>query len=230
MFARILGRNKAHESIEYIRSLQENSKEAIKYVIKKLKKVKEDSFMDVSFDSEKSNSATKIDIIESSFGTIENAGEYLTESIMPSIITADEYSALEGTDYEVVKVYVKDIKQTKHERYTGPIGGIFSDLARVNFLAKKLKENPYYYSVDLKDYDKQKNNPDPIKLYYKKDENDEDVATIIEGNNRINYMKVLYTREMRNAKTQQEKDYVNEKNSFYAHVKYVPNLEKGKNK
>lgn len=226
----VFGRRNEMNNVKFLRLLKENSKEAIAVIKNKFKELEKKAFMDTSFDSGLSNSEAKLSSIEEAFGSLPVAASNLTEIIQYTDITDDEMSGLDNLDFNVEKVALKDITRTKHGLYTGPIGVILCELARFKNLISNLKTNPGYYSEDLKDYEKQKAANDPIRIYFKEDENGVEKGTIEGGNNRIVYMKLLYARDMQYAKTDSEKAAVDEKYTFYAHTKRVSDLEKGKSR
>lgn len=171
------------------------------------------------------------DYLETRFGSIENAAKCLSEEIGKTPITNDEINRLDDEiDYKVTKICIDDIKYTMHGKYQGHLGVSFTRVERLANMIKLEKQNPEYYSKQLKDPKFVENDPDPIQVYLKEDEEGHNYGTIIEGNNRIIKMKVDMAREMSSATTKEEKAKIRDKYSIYVQSKDVKDLDIAKRK
>lgn len=123
------------------------------------------------------------------------------------------------------KFCMRDIVGTKHPDYEN-MNFFESFLAtkRGDIMVNAYNNNPGYYEKTLKQPDQSYEtcrHDTPIELY-KVDEK----YYVIGGNNRINIMMMLYLADLSKAKTEDEKQEVYKKHTYYAVVKSVPKNKK----
>lgn len=214
--------------------MSKNDKELLKLkaqkeTLKGMKKEFKDYELHAAWDL--GNVAVSKEYLENRFGSIENAAKCLSERIEPSPITDEERERLnDELDYKVSKICVDDIKYTMHGRYQDHLGVSITRVERLSNMIKLEKQNPEYYSKQLKDPKFVENDNDPIQIYLKENDEGQELGTIIEGNNRIIKMKVDMAREMSVADTLEEKEKIREKYSIYVQSKNVKDLDISKRK
>lgn len=176
------------------------------------------------------NVAVSKDYLETRFGSIENAAKCLYQPIEKTPITMEENEALDDIDYKVKKVCIDDIKYTNHGKYATNLGVSFTRIQRLAQILKLERENPEYYTKQLKDPNFVENDANPIEIYFKEDENGNNFGTIVEGNNRIIKMKVDMARELSYTTDPKERDRIKEKYSIYVMSKDVKDIDNQKRK
>ncbi len=120
------------------------------------------------------------------------------------------------------KFSMKDIVGTKHPDYENmSFFDSFLKTKRGDQILDFYARNPRYYQETLKQpdqsYEKCKHDT-PIELYKIDDEN----YYVVGGNNRINLMMMLYLSDLSKAKTEEEKEKVYKKHTYYAVIKSLP--------
>lgn len=113
---------------------------------------------------------------------------------------------------------VKNIIGTNHARYAGKSWlEAFLDLDRGDEIIELYFENPEYYTNDLKKYE----TGSTIGGVVIKDNKGYIFSAAGGGNNRMITMKILYLA-MIEGKSNEEINYINEKFTFYANVRNLP--------
>lgn len=124
------------------------------------------------------------------------------------------------------KFCMKDIVGTKHPDYENmSFFDSFLKTKRGDIMLDSYFNNPSYYEKTLKQPDqshKMCGHDMPIELYKIDDEN----YYVAGGNNRINLMMMLYLSDLAKAKTEEEKEMVYKKHTYYAVIKSLPKNKK----
>jgi len=163
--------------------------------------------------------------LERRFGTIENASYHLSDRLEESPITSEERDLLDDVDYHVEPVCIDDIKYTFHGKYVGHLGVSFTKAERMYSIIQLEKQNPDYYKK-LKDYDFVEQDNDPIKIFFKEDEDGNTYGTIFEGNNRLLKMKCDMASELAHTTNKEEIEKIKKKYTIFVHAKDVRDIQK----
>lgn len=117
---------------------------------------------------------------------------------------------------------MKDIVGTKHPDYEDkPFLEVFIKTARGDENIIKCNNNPSYYEITLKQPDqsfKTALHDTPIEL----NRDSEGKCYIIGGNNRLSILMIKYLTELSKCKTDEEKEVLNSKYTFYAEIRSLP--------
>ena len=142
-----------------------------------------------------------------------------------SIFTREERKFVESNDYTasfIMPFCMKDICGTNHPSYENmTFIESFSKLKRGDENIRQFYYNPSYYSEKLRQQNQSSINTGhdtPLELYRLSDGR----CVVSGGNNRINIMMMLYLSELSKAKTEEEKEQINEKYTFYAEIRSLP--------
>ena len=138
-------------------------------------------------------------------------------------LTSEEkefFTSKEYTNAFMLPFMLKDIVGTEHPSYENmTFLQAFFKSNRGDDIINKFLNNPGYYSETLKSSD-QSQAPHDTPLELKRDSYGK--CFIAGGNNRINLLMMIYLAELSKAKTEEEKDAVDKKYTFYAEVRSLP--------
>ena len=117
------------------------------------------------------------------------------------------------------KFCLKDLVGTKHENYFDVSWiDFFIASKRGDEAVEKYFENPNYYFNDLKKKDQSNlQHTTPLQLYEKNGK-----LFIRGGNNRLSLIMMKYLAEISRAKSEEEKEKINEKYTFVGRIASVP--------
>ena len=142
-----------------------------------------------------------------------------------SLFLNEERKFVYSNDYTakfILPFSMKDICGTDHPDYEDmTFFESFLKTKRGDDNIRKFYYNPNYYSEILKQEDqsrKKAGHDTPLELYRKSDGR----CVVNGGNNRINILMMLYLFELSKAKTEEEKEQIEEKYTFYAEVRSLP--------
>ena len=144
------------------------------------------------------------------------------------LFSNEERKFVYSNDYTarfILPFSMKDICGTDHPDYEDmTFLESFLKIKRGYDNIRKFYSNPKYYTETLKQKDQSKktaSHDTPLELYRLSDGR----CVVKGGNNRINIMMMLYLSELSKAKTEEEKEQINEKYTFYAEVRSLPKNE-----
>lgn len=141
------------------------------------------------------------------------------------VFTREERKFVESNDYTasfIMPFCMKDICGTNHPSYENmTFLESFSRLKRGDENIRQFYYNPSYYSEKLRQQNQSSTNTGhdtPLELYRLSDGR----CVVNGGNNRINIMMMLYLSELSKVKTEEEKEQINKKYTFYAEIRSLP--------
>lgn len=149
------------------------------------------------------------------FDKFSKSYDYNSTSEEKDFLFSDSY-----TKTFVLPFSMKDIVGTQHPSYEDiTFLEAFLKSKRGDWIIPMFYNNPNYYSETLKQKDQSKAPHDtPIELNRDSFGN----CYIAGGNNRINLLMMIYLSELSKAKTEEEKELINDKYTFYAEIRSLP--------
>jgi len=140
-----------------------------------------------------------------------------------SEFTTEEKDFLFSDNYTktfIMPFSMKDVVGTSHPSYKDiTFLEAFIKSKRGDENIEKFYSNPNYYSETLKQYDQSTALHDtPLEL------NRDHLGNcyVMGGNNRINLLMMTYLKELSECKTEEDKDKINKKYTFYAEIRSLP--------